>query len=234
MFSFEGFLRIESFLRSAYRLAYLNLLWLAATALGLVVFGIGPASYALARYVDRWLRFGETPPPTRTFLGYLREQPLRSMKVGWVLLAVGVVVVTNVFRAPNWYLQFLNVLALLVLLVAASYVFPLMSATDLSSVRRLLSTALLVGFGSLHWTILGATASAAVLWLLWQASPVLTLLFGVGVPALAVGLVTRSVFREVAADGRLRPTPDRATPAPRRRGVPLFLTTRPQTKGLAR
>lgn len=211
MLSFEGFMRIDAFLRSVYRLMYLNFLWLVTTLVGLVVVGVGPATYALARYMDRWVRFGETPPPTRTFLAHLREQPLRAMRVSWILLAAGTVILTNVFLAPNWYLQFFNILALVVLGIVAAYVYPLMAATDLATTRQLLSGALMVGLGSLHWTILGASASAGTLWLMWQAAPLLAGVFGIGVPALAVALVTRVVLREFTL-----PTPDRAEadPAP--------------------
>ena len=40
------------------------------------------------------------------------------------------------------------------------------------------------------------SASSAVLWLLWQASPLLAIAFGVAVPAAAIGLVSRVVLRE--------------------------------------
>ena len=55
MFSVDSFLRLNAILSGAWRLAYLNLLWIATTVLGLVVFGIGPATYAVAAYVDRYV-----------------------------------------------------------------------------------------------------------------------------------------------------------------------------------
>lgn len=199
MFSFEGFLRIDAFLTSVYRVAYLNALWVATTVLGLVLVGVGPASYALAKYMDRWLRAGETPPPARTFWRYAREQAGRSMVVSWILLAAGGVIVTNVFLASSWYVQVLNVGALVVLGIAASYVYPVLAATDLTTVPRQLGGALLIGFGSLHWTILGATVVGATWWVLWQLAPPLLVMFGVGVPAYVTGLVTRAVFRGLTA-----------------------------------
>lgn len=195
MFSFEGFVRIDAVCRGLFRLAYLNLLWLATTLLGLVVLGFGPASYAMATYLDRWLRHGETPPPTRTFVAAVREATGRSVLVGAILLGAGAVIVTNVFLAPAWIVQALNVVALVVLGVAAAYVFPVMAATDLPTAGRQLAAALLLGFGSLHWTILGATAVGLVEWLLWQYATPLLLLFGASLPAFAVALVTRIVFR---------------------------------------
>ncbi len=236
MFSFDAFLRFENALRAVYRLAFLNLLWLTATVLGLIVFGIGPASYALARYLDGWCRRGETPPPARTFVAYLRDQPLRATLVSWILLAAGAVIVANVFLAPSWFVQFFNVLALGVLGMVTAYVFPLMSATRLDSIPRLISGALLVGLGSLHWTALGAAASSAVLWLLWQASPLLAIAFGVAVPAAAIGLVSRVVLREFGEPTRDPAEPPSLLPPSRRRTRTAINapTTQPTTEGLAR
>lgn len=208
MFSFEGFVRINTFLTGVYRVAFLNLLWAATTVLGLGLLGIGPASYALAKYVDRWLRAGETPPPARVFWRYARERAGRSMVISWILLAAGGVIVTNVFLAQSWYVQVLNVGALVVLAVAASYVYPVLAATDLTTVPRQLGGALMIGFGSLHWTVLGATVVGATWWVLWQFALPLLVLFGVGVPAFAVGLVTRAVFRGLTADPPSGPGPD--------------------------
>ncbi|WP_460796462.1 YesL family protein [Microbacterium sp. GXF0217] len=200
MFSFEGFMRINLFLRGVYRIAYLNLLWIAATALGLVVFGIGPASYAVAAYIDRWFRFGETPPVTRAFIGHLRAHYWHSAAMGWILTAAAAIVITNIFAASTWLLQFGNVAALVVICVIAGYVFPVMAATDVRGIPRQLAAALMIGVGSLHWTILAATAVGVTVWLLTSFALPLLVLFGIGIPASAVGFVTRIVFRQLAAD----------------------------------
>ncbi len=197
MFSFEGFVRINTFLTGVYRVAYLNVLWIATTVAGLGVAGVGPASYALAKYVDRWFRHGETPPPARTFWRYAREQVLGSMLVSWVLLGAGAVIGTNLLGAPSGTVRALNVVALAVLGVTAAYVFPVMVATDVAGVPRQLAAALLLGLGSLHWTMLGATVVGLAAWLLWQLALPLFFLFGVGIPACAVGVVTRIVYRDL-------------------------------------
>ena len=200
MFSFEGLVRINQFLLGVYRVAYLNLLWIAGTLLGLVVFGIGPASYALAAYIDRWFRLGETPPVTRTFIGYFRAQYWRAAAMGWILLAATAIVVTNIFAATSWMLQFANVLALVVIGIIAAYVFPVMAATDVQGIHRQIAAALMIGFGSLHWTIVASAVVAGTVWLLFAFALPLLVLFGVGIPAAAIGFVTRIVFGQLADD----------------------------------
>ncbi|WP_406248887.1 YesL family protein [Microbacterium sp. M] len=200
MFSFEGFMRINLFLRGVYRIAFLNVLWIAATVLGLVVFGIGPASYAVAAYIDRWFRFGETPPVTRAFIGHFRTHYWRSAAMGWILTAAAAIVITNIFAASTWLLQFGNVVALVVIGIIAAYVFPVMAATDVRGIPRQIAAALMLGIGSLHWTIVAAAAVAATVWLLTSFALPLLVMFGIGIPAAAIGFVTRIVFGQLAAD----------------------------------
>ncbi|MFD6178660.1 MULTISPECIES: YesL family protein [unclassified Isoptericola] len=216
MFSFEGFVRIDAICRGIFRVACLSVLWLATTLLGLVVLGFGPASYAMAKAMDRWLRHGETAPLARAFLADVRERTLEAMLAGWVVLGAGGVIVTNVFLAPTWILQAVNVLALVVLGVATAYVFPVMVATDIATTRRRFAAALLIGFGSLHWTIIGAAAVGVAWWLLWTYATPLLLLFGAGLPAFVVGLVTRVVFRP------LEETPEVPAPAHRSLHHPMI------------
>jgi uncharacterized membrane protein YesL len=200
MFSYEAFMRLNLFLRAVYRVAYLNLLWVAATVLGLVVFGIGPASYAVAAYIDGWFRRGETPPVTAAFIGHLRARYWPATAMGGILLATSAIVVTNIFTGPSWLLQFVNVVALVVIGIIAAYVFPVMAATDIRGLHRQIVAALLIGLGSLHWTIVATAAVAAVVWLLASFALPILVLFGIGIPAAAIGGVTRSIFGRLAAE----------------------------------
>ncbi|WP_156762158.1 YesL family protein [Microbacterium karelineae] len=218
MFSYEGLLRINTVLTGVYRMAYLNILWIAGVLAGLVVFGLGPASYALASYVDGWFRRGDLPPVARTFFASMRAEFWRSCAMGWILLAAGAIIVTNIFGASEWAIRFLNVVALFVLVVAAAYAFPIAAATDLTAVHRRFGAALMIGFGSLHWTILAVAASGGALWLIWQFAAPLLIVFGIGIPSAAFGFVTRIVFRQLAGDA--------GDPSPTRHSLPPMNTAR--------
>lgn len=216
MFSVDGFVRLNMFLRGVYRLAYLNLLWVATTVLGLVVFGVGPASYAVAAYVDRWFRLGDTPPVTRAFFDHVRAQYWRSVAVSWILLASGAIAITNLFTLTEWVLQFANVLALVVIGITSAYVFPVMAATDVRGILRQITTALLLGVGSLHWTIVATGAVALTWWLLATYALPALVLFGIGIPAAAIGFVTRTVFAQITAeDLKTSPLGRRESASPR-------------------
>ena len=75
-----------------------------------------------------------------------------------------------------------------------------------------------------------------MLWLLWQASPLLAIAFGVAVPAAAIGLVSRVVLREFGEPTRDPAEPPSLLPPSRRRTRTAINapTTQPTTEGLAR
>ncbi|WP_114561043.1 DUF624 domain-containing protein [Desertihabitans aurantiacus] len=216
LFSYEQLLTLNRWLTGFWRVIWLNILWTATTVLGLGVLGVGPASYALARYLDRWFRLGETPPTTRTFLRYAREQGLRPVLTGAVLVGLGVVVGVNLLSITDWYLRAANLLAAVLVAVVGVYVFFVMAATDVVGIGRQLTTALLLSIGSLHWTVLGATAVVAVELLMLRHALALVPLLGAALPFVVVALVLRPVLRDLAtpSDPDRRPGASAARPAP--------------------
>jgi uncharacterized membrane protein YesL len=200
MFSFDGLTWLNQKLTGFYRIIYLGILWLVVTLAGLVVVGIGPASYALCAYLDRWFRLGEQPPMTRTFFRYAREQGRRPVLVGLVLLGASAVIAVNLMSLTNWYLRAANLAVLAALVLIAAYVFFVMTAMDVPRLRDVLSAALLVGFGSLHWSIIVATVTGVIVWVVLRFAAPLLPLCGVSIPAAMIALVVRPVFRKLQAD----------------------------------
>lgn len=191
LFSFEQFATLNRWLGGFWRLIWLNLLWTAVTLLGAVVIGIGPASYALARYLDGWFRRGEVPPTTRTFLRYSRERGAQPVVMGWLLLGAGTVIGVNLLSLTDWYLRAANLVAGGALVLIAAYVFFVMAATDVIGFRRQIVTALLLGLGSLHWSVLGATGVIIAYVAMFRFAMPLLLLLGAVLPALVVCQVLR-------------------------------------------
>ncbi|WP_114855791.1 DUF624 domain-containing protein [Brachybacterium sp. YJGR34] len=198
LFSFESFATLNHWLGAFWRLIWLNLLWTAVTVLGLVVVGIGPASYALARCLDGWLRRGEPAPTARSFFRHAREQGFRPVVMGWLLLGAGTVIGVNLVSLSDWYLRAANLVALAALLLITAYVFFVMAATEVVGIRRQVVTALLLGLGSLHWSVLGGTAVALVYLAMFRFAMPLLFLLGAVLPALLVALILRSAWRGVA------------------------------------
>src|SRR5699024_1417580 len=81
--------------------------------------------------------------------------------MGLVLSAAGVVIGVNLLSLSDWYLRAANHMALIVLLIIGAYVCFVMAATEVRGLHRQLGGALLLGTGSLHWTITAALAGAS-------------------------------------------------------------------------
>jgi uncharacterized membrane protein YesL len=197
MFGFEQFVTLNRWLTGLWRLAGLNLLWGAVTVLGLIVLGIGPASYAMAKYLDRWFRLGETPPVVPTFFRYARELRWQPVHVGVILLAAAAVITVNLVSLPDWYLRAANLLALAVLWIITAHVFFVMAALDVRGLRAQISGALLLGLGSLHWTIIGTTVVLAGLALMLRFALPLLALFAVALPAAVFAAICRRTLRDL-------------------------------------
>ncbi|WP_193103590.1 YesL family protein [Brachybacterium sp. FME24] len=213
MFGFEQFVTLNRGLTGFWRFAWLNILWIVVTVLGLGVLGAGPASYAMAKYLDRWFRHGETPPAAPTFFRYARELRWHPVLVGGVLLAAGAVILVNLMSLPDWYLRVANLLALAVLWIITAHVFFVMAALDVQGLRAQLSSALLLGLGSLHWTIIGTAVVLAGYALMIRFALPLLALFGVALPAVVFAAICRRTVRDL--DLHPATTPSSAPDLPR-------------------
>ena len=239
MFGFEQFVALNRRLAGIWRLAGLNMLWIAVTVAGLVVLGAGPASYAMAKYLHRWFRHGETPPLVPTFLRYARELRWQPVLVGAVLLLAGGIVLVNLLSLTDWYLRVANLLALAVLWIIAVHVFTVLAALDVQGLRSQLVSALLLGLGSLHWTILGTTAVVIGYALMLRFAVPLLAMFGVALPAAVFAAICSRILRDLepseTEDPRTAPRlpahPATRTVARSRRTSSAADAVRPLTKG---
>src|SRR5699024_5643427 len=175
------------------------------------VLGVGPASYAMAKYLHRWFRHGETPPLVPTYLRYARELRWQPVLMGCVLLLAGGIVLVNLLSLSDWYLRAANLMALAVLWIVTAYVFTVLAALDVHGLRAQLVRALMLGIGSLHWTILGTTAGVIGYGLMLRFAVPLLALFGVGLPAAVFAAICSRILRDLEPSSAEEP---HTTPRP--------------------
>lgn len=197
MFGFEQFLALNRWLTGLWRLAWLNVLWSLVTALGLGVLGLGPASYALAKYLDGWFRHGETPPVAPTFLRSALELRWQPVLTGLALSGAAVVILVNLVSLPDWYLRAANVAALGLLWIVGAHVFIVMAALDVTGLRDRIVGALLLGIGSLHWTIIGTAVVVLAAALMLRFALPLLVMFGAVLPAAVFAAISRRTLRDL-------------------------------------
>ncbi len=112
------------------RLAYINVLWIGFTLLGLILFGFIPATVSMFAVVRKWHRGNLEDSVFKTFWSYYRNEFVKSNISGLVLLVIGYVLYLDIFvlvldqSMPMQVVQFLlYILGALFLLVTAFF-FP--------------------------------------------------------------------------------------------------------------
>ncbi|MGX7132704.1 YesL family protein [Enterococcus songbeiensis] len=176
------------------KVAYLNLLWLVFTLLGLFFFGIGPATYAMMKYYDRWLRLKEALPVTKSFWRFYKERFRQSVAISWIYLVLFGILWVNLFSLTQWYLQAANVVILVVVLFSLTHVFTVMAATSFKKIWEVLRGAALLGLGYLHYTIISWTVILGGYVLLARTAPAVVFLFGVGGAGFILGIAGKLIL----------------------------------------
>ncbi|PAV31158.1 hypothetical protein CIL05_00415 [Virgibacillus profundi] len=124
----NGFYRIMEWVT---RFAYVNLLWVAFTLLGLVLFGFMPATTAMFGVVRKWVRGEEDAPIFPTFWKVYRDEFLRSNVIGIILFGVGYLLTIEfqILRtqvSTAYYIASFGVIAQAILYaIIVAYFFPI-------------------------------------------------------------------------------------------------------------
>lgn len=150
---------IHSFFEVIMRLVYLNLLWIAFSIVGLVVFGFVPATVAMFAVVRKWVTGREDVPVFKIFWRSYRSEFLTSNLLGLLLLIAGFVLfidlrITTVLE--NWNSTFMAIvltsLAILYFVVLL-YIFPVFTHYKLKTFQYL-KTALIISLSNPGLTLL--------------------------------------------------------------------------------
>lgn len=175
------------------KLAYANLLWLGTTALGLVVFGLWPATVALFAAIDDLILHRE-PVTWRSFLARARAEIVRASLVGWLLAATCFVLAFYLVAAwnqPSVVVRMLQggLLVLVVLyLCGLLYLLPAMLRTEVRG-RKLVTLAGYLVLGRPLHTLSLAVVPAALVVVMVFVVPAALIFFAASAPAYVVLVV---------------------------------------------
>jgi uncharacterized membrane protein YesL len=142
----SGFYSISEWIM---RLAYLNILWVCFSLIGLIVFGFFPATVATFAVTRKWVMGESDIPVFKTFWSTYKSEFLKSNLLGLTLAAIGCIlymdfrisvdsasIIGKILFIPLLVLIFLYSLLLL-------YVFPLFTHYDIK-VFHVIKNALLM------------------------------------------------------------------------------------------
>lgn len=77
------------------RLAYINILWILFSLVGLVIFGFFPATIAMLATLRQFLQKND-PPVFKTFWGYYKTEFISSNKLGAIIAGIGFIFFINI------------------------------------------------------------------------------------------------------------------------------------------
>lgn len=115
----------------ATRLFYVNVLWMAFTLLGLVLFGLFPATAAMFAVIRKWNEGEDDIPVFKTFWESYKTEFIRVNILGWVLAILGYLIYIefSILRTQDsvvYYIASFGVIAQLILyMVIVLYFFPI-------------------------------------------------------------------------------------------------------------
>ena len=192
----EKISKINDYMTTILTIAYLSFLWGCFTLLGLGIFGVGPATYAMMAYYDQWLRLGEQPPVAQTFFASFKARFRQSLLISWFVMAALGIVIVNLFTLSEWYYQVANVLVLVIVLFATSHVYTVMAATTFKTMKEILRGSALLGLGYLHYSILAWTVIVMGYILASKVSLAILLIWGVGFVGFVLGYAGKLILKE--------------------------------------
>jgi len=155
---FQGIMgRVFRLCEGIMRLAYVNLLWILFTILGLGLFGVFPATIALFAVTRKWVMGDRDIPVFSTFWQTFRKEFLKSTLLGLVLFVIGYIIYVDLALLPTggfldvvrWGLVVCGLLYIIILF----YIFPLYVHFDWKN-RLYIKYALLLGASHPHYTFL--------------------------------------------------------------------------------
>ncbi|MEK5036965.1 YesL family protein [Sporosarcina sp. FSL K6-3457] len=120
-----------------WRLAYINLLWILFTTLGLILFGIAPATFAMFAVIRKWVMGEEEINVFQTFWKSYRSDFWKTNLLGWILIIGGFILYIDFLFIGNFQggyatlLSGLLILLSILYLVICVYIFPVFSHYEL-------------------------------------------------------------------------------------------------------
>lgn len=123
------------------RLAFLNILWIFFTLIGLVIIGFFPATIAMFTIVRHWIRGDTDIPILKTFWNTYKKNFLKANTLGVITTIVGYVIYLDLlfFRDMGGpfggVMLFLSITILILYLMISFFLLPVFAHYDVKTVE---------------------------------------------------------------------------------------------------
>lgn len=183
-------------------LAWINLLWVVFTLLGLIVFGWAPATVAMLNvfkkvYREKNLHF----PIFSTFLEQYKVSFFKANATGIILFLVIIAMAYGLLTLPYLNAVAFNMLFIFYLIMfslvtfVVLFIFPILTHYRLSFINSF-KYSMLIGLSNLHYSLV-ILISMGLIYVLFRAFPGLILFFAVSIPSAILMKLALKVFDKV-------------------------------------
>ncbi|KAF1299162.1 hypothetical protein BAU15_00515 [Enterococcus sp. JM4C] len=182
------------------QLIYLNFLWIVVTVLGLGIFTIGPATYAMSSIFRRWIRSKDQFPLTKTYFAYFKENYKESVFMSWIYIVAGGILTVDLMYVSNWYLRVLLFIICFFYVISLIYIFPIMAHYSWQGYAIKIKMAFLFGFAQLQYTAVYILFIGITYWFIGQFLPGIFTFVGSSFLIFASTWTALQVFRILEAE----------------------------------
>jgi uncharacterized membrane protein YesL len=107
------------------RFAYVNILWIGFSLLGLVVFGITPATLAMFTIIRKWIMGDNEIPVFQTFWNSYKKEFLRGNRLGLIIALLAYIIFIDLnYIKLDTIIQIPLYLIIFVIVMTILYIFP--------------------------------------------------------------------------------------------------------------
>lgn len=207
-FSLNGLFAITEWIT---KLAYLNLLWLGFSLVGLGIFGFFPATVSMFTVARRWL-FGETDIPIfPTYWKTYKKEFFKSNGLGLIILILcGLIVLDLVFMNKNgaWFTNLFQIPIYLFIFSCAMtmlYLFPVYVHYELKFIDIFKNSLLIMLINPISNLVI--ISGVITIYLVMKFIPGLAFFFGGSVTAMIIMAACNVAFNRVEQKKHITKTP---------------------------
>jgi len=132
---------------------YLNVLWVASTLMGGIIFGIGPATIALLAVQKEIILGNDDVAVFHLFKNTYKSHFKKASITGLIYIFVGIVLVTNIYATQNYIARVFFLLVGFFYLISLTFIAPVALEFNLPSLKEQISASVIIGFSYLHYTL---------------------------------------------------------------------------------
>jgi uncharacterized membrane protein YesL len=191
------------------RLAFLNILWISFSLLGLVIFGFFPATVAMFAVVRKWMLGNDEMSIFKTFWTAYKKEFLKSNLLGIMIVAIGLILYIDfqfVSHSSNHIVSMLYVPLFILIFIFISmlfYIIPIFVHYDMK-ITQVIKNSFFVMIMNPLSTFYMLIGSFGILFVLSYAPPICILYSG-NLLALFIMKPATSAFEKIKQKTKLVP-----------------------------